>query len=65
TGFIAKEANGSETTYFADYAYLFASCLPFFGGSCADASTAGAFYLLVYYSASTSYSYLGGRLMYL
>lgn len=64
-GFVLKEANGSETTYFADYAYLYASCLPYFGGYWDAASYAGAFYLPVFYSASFSYSYLGGRLMYL
>ena len=64
-GFVLKEANGSETTYFADYAYLKASCLPGFGGRWNDASYAGAFYLRVDYSASISYSSLGGRLMYL
>ena len=65
TGFIAKEVSGSASTYFCDYAYLFASRLPSFGGYWNDASTAGAFYLYVRNSASSSYSTLGGRLMYL
>lgn len=64
-GFVLKEANGSETTYFADYAILYASCLPDFGGTWGNASYAGAFCLPVYYSASYSYSTLGSRLMYL
>lgn len=65
TGFVLKEANGSETTYFADYAGLNDSCLPIFGGHWNVASDAGAFYLRLNYSASASFSYLGGRLMYL
>lgn len=65
TGFIAKEVTGSATTYFCDYAHLDASRLPIFGGGWNNASTAGAFCLPVYYSASNSYASLGGRLMYL
>jgi len=63
-GFVLKEANGSETTYFADYASLY-SGLPLFGGFWDSASNAGAFYLLASDSASYSDSILGGRLMYL
>lgn len=65
SGFVAKETNGSTTTYFADNAHLYASCLPFFGGYWNNGDSAGAFRLNVYYSASYSYSSLGGRLMYL
>ena len=65
TGFIAKEVSGSASTYFCDYADLLASCLPPFGGTWSSGSYAGAFSLLVYYSASYSGSSLGGRLMYL
>jgi hypothetical protein len=64
-GFIAKEANGSNTTYFADYANLYAGCLPIFGGDWADGAYAGAFLLGVYCSASDSSSNFGVRLMYL
>ena len=64
-GFIAKEANGSNTTYFADYANLYAGCLPIFGGDWADGAYAGAFLLGVYCSASESSSNFGARLMYL
>ena len=64
-GFVLKEANGSETTYFADSAFLNASCLPSFGGNWKAASYAGAFYLHVNNSTSSSNSSLGGRLMYL
>lgn len=65
TGFIAKEVNGSATTYFCDYADLYASRLPYFGGSWSYGSAAGAFFLRVAYSDSDSASNLGGRLMYL
>lgn len=65
TGFIAKEVSGSSSTYFCDYAYLYASRLPNFGGNWNNGSSAGAFSLPVYSSASRSASYLGGRLMYL
>jgi len=65
TGFIAKEVSGSASTYFCDYSILNASRLLFFGGYWDDGSDAGAFYLCVNYSASSSYSTLGGRLMYL
>jgi len=64
-GFVLKEKDGSETTYFCDYAYLYASRLPSFGGAWSSGSSAGAFYLRVDYSASASGSVLGGRLMYL
>ena len=65
SGFVAKETNGSTTTYFADSATLYASYLPCFGGDWNDGDHAGAFRLIVYYSASDSSSYVGGRLMYL
>lgn len=64
-GFTIKESSGSETTYFSDYARLSAGYVAYFGGSWADAATAGAFYLNVGYSASDAYSIVGGRLMYL
>lgn len=64
-GFIAKEVSGSSTTYFADFAYLSAGCLPFFGGDWNYGAYAGAFRLYVGYSASSSFSNVGARLMYL
>lgn len=64
-GFIAKEVAGSATTYFSDYAHLNAGFLPIFGGDWYDASNAGVFRLNVYYSASSAYANVGGRLMYL
>jgi hypothetical protein len=65
SGFVIKEAAGSSTTYFADYAYLSAGCLPFFGGDWDNGTYAGAFRLSVYYSASYSFANVGARLMYL
>lgn len=65
TGFIPKEVNGSTTTYFCDFAILYASSFAAFGGSWAYGAYAGAFYLYVDYSASNSGSGLGARLMFL
>lgn len=65
TGFVAKEVSGSSTTYFCDYALLYASRLAFFGGGWYDGGVAGAFLLDVSLSASRSTSSYGGRLMYL
>ena len=48
-----------------NYSYLFASCLPYFGGSYGSGANAGAFYLAVYGSAAYSNASLGGRLMFL
>nr|DAT06856.1 MAG TPA: tail collar fiber protein [Caudoviricetes sp.] len=65
TGFIAKKLNGSETTYFCDYTYLYASRFAYFGGSWGAGSYAGAFLLYFYYSADNVHSVVAGRLMYL
>ena len=65
TGFLAKEVNGSESTYFCDYAYLFASCVALFGGGWIDAAVAGTFQLDVNNAASDSGAYVAARLMYL
>ena len=65
TGFNIKTGAGSETTYFADDAYLSAGCLSSFGGSWTAASGAGAFRLGVSYSASDAYSNIGARLCYI
>jgi hypothetical protein len=65
TGFIAKEVSGSATTHFTDYAYLYASRLPFFGGSWRHGAYAGVFCLNVDPAADSSDSHFGARLMYL
>lgn len=65
-GFTIKESSGSQTTYFSDYASLYAGCVAYFGGDWnGTAAAAGAFRLSVYYSASNAYSNIAGRLMYL
>ena len=65
TGFLAKEVSGSETTYFCDYASLYASCVASFGGSWGRASAAGAFRLNVNDASSNSGASIAARLMYL
>ena len=64
-GFIAKEVSGSATTYFCDYANLYASRLPIFGGDWSSASSAGACRLYVADTASNAAVHIAGRLMYL
>ena len=65
TGFLAKEVSGSSTTYFCDSAYLFASCVAYFGGSWGDGALAGAFRLAVSTAASSSAALIAARLMFL
>lgn len=65
TGFVAKEVNGSETTYFCDSSYLYASRATIFGGAWNYDSGAGAFRLNVTNTASSSYGNIAARLMYL
>lgn len=65
TGFLAKEVNGSQSTYFCDYAILYASCVASFGGGWSDGAMAGAFRLYVADAASYSYAYVAARLMFL
>lgn len=65
TGFLLKEASGSGTTYFCDYADLSPSYVAYFGGYWSDDAYAGAFSLRVVYSASYYYSSIAARLMYL
>ena len=64
-GFVAKEVNGSETTYFCDFAYLYASCVAGFGGGWNNAAFAGAFPLDVSNASSNSGAGVAARLMYL
>lgn len=64
-GFVAKEVSGSETTYFCDYTYLYASCVAEFGGNWSNAADTGAFQLTVSDAASSSDAYIAARLMYL
>lgn len=64
-GFVAKEVNGSETTYFCDFADLYASCVAGFGGFWSYAAIAGAFLLYVNTASSSSAAAVAARLMYL
>ena len=64
-GFTAQSVAGSDSTYFCDYAYLYASCLAVFGGGWNDASSAGAFQLYVANAFSLSNANVACRLMYL
>jgi len=64
-GFTAQSVAGSDSTYFCDYAYLYASCLAIFGGAWSHASHAGAFQLNVNDAFSFSYASVACRLMYL
>ena len=64
-GFVLKEASGSETTYYSDYACVYSSRLAYFGGSWSSGASAGAFRLGVSPSASDSISDISARLMYL
>ena len=63
-GFVAKEVNGSDSTYFCDSADLSASRVAYFGGAWDNGANAGAFSLHVIYSASSADSSVGSRLMY-
>lgn len=65
TGFMAKEVSGGSTTYYCDYANLYASRVAYFGGYWASGSYAGAFQLHVYNSVTSAYSYVASRLMFL
>lgn len=66
SGFVLKstDSNRSYNTFFSDnggvYSGRFGSC----GGNWYGGANAGAFRLYLDYSASVSYSYLGGRLIY-
>ena len=65
TGFLAKEVSGSATTYFCDFAALFASCVASFGGGWNSASATGAFQLSANDASSNSNAYVAARLMFL
>lgn len=64
-GFNLKAGSGSSSTYYADYASLYAGSLPTFGGDWSNASYAGAFLLYVSYSASSASAGIGARLCYI
>ena len=63
-GFAAKQTSGSETTYWADYAHVKASCVAVFGGRWDSGAVAGVFRLNVDHAASYSGANVASRLMY-
>ena len=62
--FCLKEQSGSETTYYTDVAYLYASRVPYVGGGWDDASSAGAFYRAAN-AVSHASAGIGARLCYM
>ena len=64
-GFMWHTGGGSTTTYFSDYAYFYAGCVPYFGGYFRGDASAGAFQLYVFYGASDADDDVGARLMFL
>lgn len=64
-GFTAQTVAGSDSTYFCDYASLYASCLAIFGGYWTYALYAGAFLLDVSNTFSLSSASVSCRLMYM
>ncbi len=65
SGFLCKTVSGSSSTYYTDDGYLYASCLPYFGGFWAIGASAGAFFLFASSSAASASSYFGGRLCFI
>ena len=63
-GFVPLSANGSSSTYYTDIVTLFSDSFGGFGGGWSVGAVAGAFLLSVSYTASTSYSSLGCRVVY-
>lgn len=69
SGFITTARNGSETTYFCDYATLYSSAnhnvIPEYGGYWKEGSHAGAFILIIASSVTDdAAAFVGARLMY-
>jgi len=63
-GFVGKVFGGSSTSHWADYSYLYGGYVAAFGGRWNDGDNAGPFWITVDYTASSSSSTLGARLMY-
>lgn len=64
-GFVIKVGDGSLTTYYSDYAFLYPSYFPYVGGAWSAGDGGGFFYCSVYSSASDFDASIGSRLMYL
>lgn len=65
TGFLLKEAGGSETTFFCDSCNLNASRVAYMGGAKDSGSVAGMFGTDLYYGTNEKHALIGPRLMYL
>ena len=63
-GFVAKAVGGSASTYYTDWAGLYAGRVPSFGGHWDDGAGAGTFRLSVYGSPSGVDSGIAARLLY-
>ena len=57
-------AGGSSSTYWADYGYLYASRVLYFGGVWSNRDVAGPFALYAHTTASNAYATIGARLSY-
>ena len=66
-GFIPKTANGSNSTYYSDYAYVTnsASRVAYAGGYYGHGADAGAFYVGFYFGVGLADASIGARLMFL
>jgi hypothetical protein len=64
-GFLPVNTEGSETTYFCDYASLISNSIPVFGGQIGSESKAGIFNLEVSATKDTHNPSTNARLMYL
>lgn len=63
-GYVPADSSASETTGYADYGYLHASRLAYFGGTQGSGGSAGAFPVGVNHSTSDSHAALSARLCY-
>lgn len=61
--FTPRTFSGSSSTYYSDYGDLGSGYLPTCGGGWAYGAFAGAFYLNVHYSASSTFPFIGARLL--
>lgn len=64
-GFLPKEYDGSQTTYYSDFSHIFKQSFLFFGGYSGDGAFSGAFRCFLHYFMSHSYWQSAARLMFL
>lgn len=65
TGFVVKETSGSASTYCCDIGSLYASCMPYCGGSWSIGSDGGSLRLSVVNPTSDLHPEVTSRLMYI